>query len=96
MTPWSLARRTYAAHAAFQDDIWEGHDVWSRDFTPADVAAYEHDAVRALPAVAPPEVFSSELPEAELMSYRELVSSPRNSLQHSRGRSRQRKRAKTL
>ena len=71
--PWSLARRTYAAHAAFED-IWTGHDVWSRGFTTTaeDVPAYEHDAERTLPAVAPPEVFSSELPEAELMSYREL------------------------
>ena len=71
--PWSLARRTYAAHAAFEDG-WTGHDVWSRGFTTTaeDVPAYEHDAQRALPAVAPPEVFSSALPEAELMSYREL------------------------
>ena len=71
--PWSLARRTYAAHAAFEE-VWTGHDVWSRGFTTTagDVPAYEHDAERALPAVAPPEVFSSELPEAELMSYREL------------------------
>ena len=71
--PWSLARRTYAAHAAFRD-TWKGHDVWSREFTTTagDVPGYEHDAVRTLPAVAPPEVFAAELPEAELMSYREL------------------------
>ena len=72
--PWSLARRTYAAHAAFQDDVWKGHDVWSRDFTTTAGAApaYEHASERTLPAVAPPEVFAAELPEAELMSYREL------------------------
>lgn len=71
--PWSLARRTHAAHAAF-DGHWRGRDVWSRDFAAdgGDVPAPEHDAERALPAVAPPEVFSSELPEAELMNYREL------------------------
>ena len=71
--PWSLARRTYAAQASF-GDIWEGRDVWSREFTTAaDAAAtYEHDAARPLPAVAPPTVFSTELPEAELMSYRDL------------------------
>ena len=70
--PWSLARRTYATHAAFRDEFWQGHDVWSRDFKSEDGRAYEHAAERTLPAVAPPEVFSSELPEAELMSYREL------------------------
>ena len=71
--PWSLTRRTYAAHAAFRE-VWNGHDVWSRDFAATVGAApsYEHDAERALPAVAPPEVFASELPEAELMNYREL------------------------
>ena len=48
--------------------------MWSRDFTtPAGAApAYEHASERTLPAVAPPEVFAAELPEAELMSYREL------------------------
>ena len=71
--PWSLARRTYVAHAAFTD-LWTGHDVWSRDFTTTsgDGPAYEHDVERTLPAVAPPAVFESEVPEAELMSYREL------------------------
>ena len=72
--PWSLARRTHAAHAAFEEGAWRGRDVWSRDFASAggEVPAREHDAERALPAVAPPEVFTSELPEAELMNYREL------------------------
>ena len=70
--PWSLAGRTYAAQASFQD-VWEGRDVWSRGFTAAGAApAYDHDTERALPAVAPPSLFSAELPEAELMSYREL------------------------
>ena len=71
--PWSLAGRTYAAQASFQD-VWKGHGVWSREFATAAGAAtmYDHDAERALPAVAPPALFSAELPEAELMSYREL------------------------
>lgn len=71
--PWSLVHRTHAAHAAF-DRYWRGRDVWSRDFAAAGgaVPAWQRDAERALPTVAPPEVFSSELPEAELMNYREL------------------------
>ena len=71
--PWSLARRTYAARAAF-DGVWNARGVWSRDFTAAagDAAAYARDAERRLPAVAPPEVFASELPEAELMTFGEL------------------------
>ena len=71
--PWSLARRTYTAQASYSD-VWEGRDVWVRDFaTAADASsAYRRDAARALPAVAPPAVFMAELPEADLMSFREL------------------------
>ena len=71
--PWSLAGRTYAAAASFRH-VWTGRDVWSREFpTPAGAATtYDHDSERGLPAVAPPALFSAEMPEAELMSYREL------------------------
>ena len=71
--PWSLARRTHTAQASYSD-VWEGRDVWVRDFaTAADASsAYRRDAARALPAVAPPAVFMAELPEADLMSFREL------------------------
>ena len=76
--PWSLARRTYVAQATFDGEdapaaAWQGRDVWIRDFAvDADASAYREDAERTLPAVAPPEVFAAELPEAELMSFREL------------------------
>ena len=71
--PWSLARRTYAAQASFED-LWHGRGVWSRDFgtTAGEGEPHGQDAERTLPGVAPPDVFASELPEAELMSYREL------------------------
>ena len=71
--PWSLARRTYAARAAFEE-VWNARDVWPRDFEirTSGTTTYTHDAERALPEVAAPEVFTSELPEAELMSYGEL------------------------
>ena len=71
--PWSLTGRTYAAEASFQG-AWEGRGVWSRVFPTAAGGAttYDHGSEQRLPAVAPPAVFSAELPEAELMSYREL------------------------
>ena len=71
--PWSLARRTYAAHASHDDD-WEGRNVWSREFAPAPgaSASYREDAAGALHAVSEPAVFAAERPEAELMSFREL------------------------
>ena len=69
---WSLARRTYAVHAAHAEE-WEGRRVWSREFTAAPEApSWWEDAVRALPAVAAPAVFAAEQPDAELMSFREL------------------------
>ena len=72
-SPGSLARRTYAAHAV-HGDVWEGHDVWSREFatTPEASSSYRHDTARALPAVAAPAVFAAEQPDAELMNFREL------------------------
>ena len=71
--PWSLSGRTYAAEASFQG-AWTGRGVWSREFTTAAGAGttYHHDSERSLSAVAPPALFSAELPEAELMNYREL------------------------
>ncbi len=74
--PWSLGRRTYVAQATFDAaaGTWDGRDVWERDFSAAasDDAAYRRDAERLLPAVAPPDVFAAELPDAELMNYNEL------------------------
>ena len=71
--PWSLARRTYAAHA-FHGNDWEGRDVWEREFArPAQAPpSYRHDGKRALPGVASPAVFAAERTDAELMSFREL------------------------
>ncbi|MYN64865.1 MAG: YjgP/YjgQ family permease [Acidobacteria bacterium] len=71
--PWSLVRRTYATHAAY-DDEWQGQNVWSREFAPAPEASspYRKDAARALQAVSAPGVFVAERPDAELMNFREL------------------------
>ena len=71
--PWSLARRTYAAHASYGDE-WEGRNVWSREFptAPETPSSYREDAARALHAVSAPGVFTAERPDAELMSFREL------------------------
>lgn len=71
--PWSLARRTHAAQASY-DEVWQGSDVWVRDFAAAEdgFSVYGREAARELPAVAPPAFFTAELPEADLMSFREL------------------------
>ena len=71
--PWSLTRRTHAAQAAY-DEAWKGSDVWVRDFAAAEdgSSAYGRYTARELPAVAPPAFFTAELPEADLMSFREL------------------------
>ena len=78
-TPWSLRRRTFIAEATFGTDAetpagWNGRDVWEQDFTvgTSNGSGYRRDAERRLATIAPPEVFASELPEAELMSFREL------------------------
>ena len=76
--PWSLARRTYVAQATFTGDgtaaAWHGRDVWERSFPgrEEEVSAHRRDAERTLSALASPEVFSAERPEAELMTFREL------------------------
>ena len=69
----SLAHRTYAAYAAYENE-WEGHDVWSRDFSTPEktFSSYRNDAKRALPAVPSPAVFAAERTDAELMNFREL------------------------
>ena len=71
--PWSLVRRTYAAHASYGDE-WQGRNVWSREFAtaPEVSSSYREDATRALPGVSAPGVFAAERPDAELMSFREL------------------------
>ncbi len=71
--PWSLARRTYAAYVSY-DDGWEGFDVWSREFatqTPSS-SSYDHVEARALPEVAPVDVFKADRTDAGLMNFREL------------------------
>ncbi len=77
--PWSLQRRTFVAAGTFRGGadaggVWDGRDVWERSFAEAGAegSAYRREAERPLPAVAPPEVFAAEVPEAELMSFREL------------------------
>ena len=74
--PWTLERRTYVTHAAFDlaAGEWEGHDTWVRDFTSGskdDKVLLRADA-RPLPFLEPPDFFETEPPDAELMSYREL------------------------
>ncbi len=69
---WQLAERTYAAQAVFEDG-WQGRDVWIRSLSdgaePDDFQQHPHSDMSWLD---PPEYFTTEQPEADRMSYREL------------------------
>ena len=75
-SPWSLERRTYVEHAAFnaEDGEWEGHGTWVRDLssTSAEDKVLLSADTRRLPFLEPPDFFETERPDAELMSFREL------------------------
>lgn len=67
---WRLTRRTWVAHAAF-DGTWTGRDGWTLTFDGAAPPDYQTFERRAL-ALEPPEYFTTEQPDSELMTYREL------------------------
>ena len=70
--PWTLARRTFSAHAEFDEEAghWEGHDVWVRDVEAGveDDQSLESDGTRTLAFLEPPDFFETEPPDAELMN----------------------------
>ena len=74
--PWTLERRTYAEHAAFDtaNGEWEGHGTWVRDLssTSTEDKVLMSAVTRRLPFLEPPDFFETEPPDAELMSFREL------------------------
>ena len=78
--PWRLEQRTFADRAAFSPaGGWVGREVWTRTFpssaTPAQEVAsipYASHAELPLPALAAPDYFETERPDAELMSFAEL------------------------
>ncbi|MCH7746769.1 MAG: LPS export ABC transporter permease LptG [Acidobacteria bacterium] len=70
---WQLAERTYATQAVF-DHVWQGREVWIRQFgDDRGPGAFERSEHSDMSWIDPPEYFTTEQPEAERMSYRELT-----------------------
>ena len=69
---WRLSERAFAGRAVYDAASWQGHDAWVRRFTETesqdDFVASE---VREF-AIAPPDYFAAEPPDALRMNYQEL------------------------
>jgi lipopolysaccharide export LptBFGC system permease protein LptF len=68
---WGLASSTFARGAVFRDNRWVGTQGWRQDFT-VDPPKYATVDNSPLPGVEAPEYFTTEPPDAELMSVSEL------------------------
>jgi LPS export ABC transporter permease LptG/LPS export ABC transporter permease LptF len=72
-----LASRTYVSHARYvtqpgAEGVWEGADGWNRQFSAAgETRAFAEFPGRTL-ALESPDYFSTETPEAEMMTYTQL------------------------
>jgi len=68
---WGLASSTFVRHAVYKNGAWVGEQGWRQDFTidPPKWTTIEHSP---LPGVESPEYFTTEPPDAELMSVSEL------------------------
>jgi LPS export ABC transporter permease LptG len=68
---WGLAASTFARGAVFRDNRWIGTQGWRQDFT-VDPPKWANINNSPLPGVEAPEYFTTEPPDAELMSVSEL------------------------
>ena len=68
---WGLASSTFVRHAVFRDNAWIGEQGWKQDFT-VDPPKWTTIDRSPLPGVESPEYFTTEPPDAELMSVSEL------------------------
>jgi LPS export ABC transporter permease LptG/LPS export ABC transporter permease LptF len=68
---WGLASSTFVRHAVYRNNAWVGEQGWMQDFTvdPPKWTTIDHSP---LPGVESPEYFTTEPPDAELMSVSEL------------------------
>jgi LPS export ABC transporter permease LptG len=68
---WALTSQTYVQRAIFRDNQWIGEQGWRQDFTsnPPKWAPLNRTT---LPGVEPPAYFTTEPPDAEMMSVAEL------------------------
>ena len=66
-----LTERTYATQAVF-DKVWQGRDVWVREFgEDGGPGAFDISERREL-LIEPPAYFATERPDAERMNYQQL------------------------
>jgi LPS export ABC transporter permease LptG/LPS export ABC transporter permease LptF len=68
---WGLAAATFARHAVYRNNVWVGEQGWMQDFT-VDPPKWTTIDKTPLPGVEAPEYFTTEPPDAELMSVSEL------------------------
>jgi LPS export ABC transporter permease LptG/LPS export ABC transporter permease LptF len=68
---WGLASATFARHAVYRNNVWVGEQGWMQDFT-VDPPKWTTIDKTPLPGVEAPEYFTTEPPDAELMSVSEL------------------------
>jgi lipopolysaccharide export LptBFGC system permease protein LptF len=68
---WALSSETFVRRAIFRDNAWTGENGWSQDFS-TDPPKWTTIARSPLPGMESPDYFTTEPPDAELMSVAEL------------------------
>ncbi len=68
---WALSSETFVRRAIFRDNVWTGENGWSQDFR-TDPPKWTTIARSPLPGMESPDYFTTEPPDAELMSVGEL------------------------
>ena len=68
---WALSSETFVRRAIFRDNVWTGENGWSQDFR-TDPPKWTTIARSPLPGMESPDYFTTEPPDAELMSVAEL------------------------
>ena len=64
---WELASETFVRRAVFGDDGWVGEQGWRQDFT-TDPPTWTTIAQQPAPGLESPDYFTTEPPDAEMMS----------------------------
>jgi LPS export ABC transporter permease LptG len=68
---WALSSETFVRRAIFRDNLWTGENGWSQDFM-SDPPKWTTITRSPLPGMESPDYFTTEPPDAELMSVAEL------------------------
>ena len=68
---WALSSETFVRRAIFRNNVWTGENGWSQDFS-TDPPKWTTIASSPLAGMESPDYFTTEPPDAELMSVAEL------------------------